>query len=70
MKITPGRLAVLISNEDAASLRMFVGKDQEGKKYVELTGENDREIEIDKDGFGVFEVGPGSLCAWADKDSL
>lgn len=63
----PGSLAVVISTGDMNSLVMNVGKDQAGKIYVDLTGENPNEITIDKDGNGKFEVGPGTLCAWAEK---
>ena len=63
----PGSLAVVISTGDMTSLRMDVGEDQAGKVYVELTGENENEVTIDEDGFGEFEVGPGTLCCWAEK---
>ncbi len=63
----PGSLAVVVSTGDMATLAMEVGKDQAGKTYVELTGENDNEIIIDENGFGAFEVGPGSLSCWAEK---
>lgn len=49
------------------SLRMKVGEDQAGKVYVELTGDNANEIIIDDEGFGDFEVGPGTICCWAEK---
>lgn len=60
-------LAVLISTGDAKTLPMNVGEEHAGKVYVELTGDNEKEIEIDKKGIGQFEVGPGTLTAWAEK---
>lgn len=63
----PGSLAVVISTADMATLPMSVGKDQVGKIYVELTGESESEIEIDENGIGAFEVGPGSLACWVEK---
>lgn len=60
-------LAVLISTGDAETLPMYIGEEHTGKVYVELTGDNKREIEIDEKGFGQFEVGPGTLTAWAEK---
>ena len=63
----PGGLAVVISSGDMNSLRMKVGEDQAGKVYVELTGDNANEIIIDDEGFGDFEVGPGTICCWAEK---
>lgn len=63
----PGSLAVLISTGEAKTLTMNVGDDQAGKIYVELTGDNDGEVEIDEAGNGNFEVGPGTMTAWAEK---
>ena len=70
----PGRLAVLVSTGDMATLSMFVGEDQAGKVYVELTGENDNEIIIDENGYGNFEateitVSAENTACWAEKDS-
>jgi len=63
----PGSLAVVVSTGEMATLSMFVGEDQAGKTYIERTGENENEIEIDENGFGNFEVGPGTLTCWTEK---
>lgn len=63
----PGRLAVVISTGDMKTISMNVGKDQAGKHYVDLTGGNQNGIVIDEEGNGNFEVGPGTLSAWAEK---
>lgn len=63
----PGSLAVLISTGDAKTMRMQVGEENAGKIFVELTGDNPKEIEIEEDGSGNFEVGPGTITAWAEK---
>ena len=63
----PGSLAVLVSTGDKGILPMYVGEDQAGKIYTELTNDNQHEIEIDEKGFGDFEVGPGTLTCWAEK---
>lgn len=63
----PGSLAVVVSTGDMNSLRMSVGEDQAGKIYVEITGDNENEIQIDDEGFGEFEVGPGTLSCWVEK---
>lgn len=63
----PGSLAVVISTGDAQTLTMNVGVDQVGKTYVDLTGGNQNEIIIDEEGNGDFEVGPGTLAAWGEK---
>jgi alpha-amylase len=63
----PGSLAVLISTGDAQMMRMQVGEENAGKIFVELTGDNPKEIEIEEDGSAEFEVGPGTMTAWAEK---
>ena len=63
----PGSLAVVVSTGDMATLPMCVGEDQAGKIYIELTGNNENEVEIDENGYGNFEVGPGTLTCWAEK---
>ena len=52
----PGELVVLISTGDAKTMRMLVGEEQAGKIFVELTGANPKEIEIEEDGYANFEV--------------
>ncbi|MDO5017769.1 MAG: alpha-amylase [Lagierella massiliensis] len=64
----PKKLAVLISTGDMNSLKMFVGKEEAGKTYKEYTGDNTNEIVIDDEGFGEFEVGPGTITCWSEKD--
>lgn len=63
----PGSLAVLISTGDAKTMRMQVGEENAGKIFIELTGDNPKEIEIMEDGSADFEVGPGTMTAWAEK---
>lgn len=63
----PGSLAVVISTGDINTLQMNVGQEKVGKIYVELTGNNTNEIQIDEDGNGAFEVGAGTLTCWAEK---
>lgn len=63
----PGKLAVVISTGDSKTLRMFVGEDQAGKEYSDLTNGNTNKIVIDEEGYGNFEVGPGTLAAWGGK---
>lgn len=60
------KLAVVISIGDMARLKMYVGKEEAGKKYTDKTLGNKNEIIIDNDGYGEFEVGPGTLSAWSE----
>ena len=62
-------LAVLISIKDMAEKQMFVGEDEAGATYVDLSGKNE-DIIIDEDGNGLFTVGPGQVTYWVNKESL
>lgn len=62
-------LAVLISIGDMAEKQMFVGKEEAGKTYIDLSGKNKNEVTIDEDGNGMFNVGPGSVSYWAAKEN-
>lgn len=62
-------LAVLISIGDMAEKQMFVGEEEAGKVYIDLSGNNKNQVTIDEDGNGIFEVGPGSVSYWAEKEN-
>ncbi|MDU6063505.1 MAG: alpha-amylase [Anaerococcus sp.] len=62
-------LAVLISIGDMAEKQMFVGKEEAGKTYIDLSGKNKNQVTIDEDGNGIFNVGPGSVSYWAAKEN-
>ncbi|WP_236784723.1 alpha-amylase [Anaerococcus ihuae] len=62
-------LAVLISIGDMAEKQMFVGKEEAGKVYIDLSGKNKNQVTIDEDGNGMFNVGPGSVSYWAAKEN-
>ena len=62
-------LAVLISIGDMAEKQMFVGEEEAGKTYIDLSGKNKNQVTIDEDGNGIFNVGPGSVSYWAAKEN-
>ncbi|WP_049690559.1 alpha-amylase [Anaerococcus jeddahensis] len=62
-------LAVLISIGDMAEKQMFVGEEEAGKVYIDLSGNNKNQVTIDEDGNGMFNVGPGSVSYWAAKEN-
>lgn len=62
-------LAVLISIGDMAEKQMFVGEEEAGKTYIDLSGNNKNEVTIDENGNGIFNVGPGSVSYWAAKEN-
>lgn len=59
-------LAVLISTGDIDEERMFVGRDEAGKVYMDRSGRNE-DIIIDDEGFGLFTVAPGSVTYWTER---
>ncbi|EPE63244.1 alpha-amylase [Exiguobacterium sp. S17] len=60
--------AVIISNDEEAEKRMYVGEHRAGEKWVDLTQTIDEIVEIDEDGKGVFKVAAGSISVWALPD--
>ncbi|EGC83491.1 alpha-amylase [Anaerococcus hydrogenalis] len=62
-------LAVLISIGDMAEKQMFVGEEEAGKVYIDLSGNNKNQVTIDEDGNGIFNVGPGSVSYWAAEEN-
>lgn len=60
------KCAVVISNGDMDTIRMFVGDDEAGKIYADYTGNNEEKVNIDDEGFGNFMVGPGSISVWVE----
>lgn len=62
----PQKSAVIISIGNMATIRMFVGLEEVGKVYSDYTGNNENNISIDEEGYGAFEVGPGSLSVWIE----
>lgn len=62
-------LAVLISIGDMAEKQMFVGEEEAGKTYIDLSGNNKNQVTIDEDGNGIFNVGPGSVSYWVAKEN-
>ncbi len=63
----PNKCAVVISIGDKDTIRMFVGKEEEGKTYYDYTSNNKGQVTIDKDGFGNFLVSPGSISVWLEE---
>lgn len=64
----PGRMAVVMTNGDMATLSMFVGQDQKGKVYYDKLNNNDAEIVIRDDGWGDFYVSPGKVSVWIARE--
>lgn len=63
----PNKCVVIISIGDMDTKRMFVGKKEHEKTYVDYMGNNEGKVVIDNEGFGEFMVGPGSISAWIEE---
>lgn len=66
----PKKLAVVISNGQMGTLKMFVGESESEKTFIDYLGNNDAEIIIDCEGYGEFFVSPGSISAWVEKEKI
>ena len=62
----PHKSATVISTGDMATIKMFVGEEEAGKEYSDYTENNENNIKIDDEGFGEFQVGPGSISVWIE----
>lgn len=64
-------LAVLLNNSDEEGYkRMFMGPQFAGQSFFEALGNSERCVEIDPDGFGVFQVDGRSASVWVQKNAL
>lgn len=57
-------LAVIMSDKYDGIKRMYVGKENAGKKYIDALAHREEEIIIDEEGFGVFPVNGGSTSVY------
>lgn len=60
-------LAMLLSNGDDGTKRMFVGAERRGEVWHEITGSIADEIPIGDDGEAEFRVHGGKLAVWVKK---
>lgn len=65
----PAGCAVVLSNAEMGEKRMFVGEVHAGEKWTDIMGWESKEVEIGKDGFGMFTVGGCSVSVWASADA-
>jgi len=59
--------AVLLSNGDEGFKSMEIGKKFSGKTFVDCLGKRSEEVVINGDGWGEFQVSPGSVSVWIEK---
>ena len=57
-------LAVIISDKNDGSKRMYVGRDLEGSLFIDALDNRKDEVYIDGEGFGVFPVSGGTVSVF------
>ena len=57
-------LAVIISDKNDGSKRMYVGRDLEGSLFIDALDNRKDEVYIDEDGFGNFPVSGGTVSVY------
>ena len=57
-------LAVIMTNGNYAEKKMYIGKNHVGEKFIDALGNNQEEIIIDSEGFGIFKANPKSVSIW------
>jgi alpha-amylase len=60
--------AVIISNADANTKNMELGKKYAGKIFIDALRKQEEEITISSEGWAEFKVLPGSVSVWVDKE--
>ena len=65
----PHQLITLMSTKDDYSLAMFVGKEHQGKVYVDVFGDHDARVEIDSEGFGNFHVRSKGVAVYLEENT-
>ena len=60
-------LAVLISNNEYAEKRMYIGKKFANKTFIDVVGNVQDEVIIDEEGIGNFKVNGKSVSIWINK---
>ena len=58
-------IAVLISNDQAASKSMLVGPEWAGREFSDYLGNSSQIVTIDDQGWGEFPVEEGSVSVWS-----
>lgn len=59
--------AVILSNGDAGSKKMEMGRQHAGKTMVDMLQKQNQQVVIDEEGYGEFFCNPGSVSVWIFK---
>jgi alpha-amylase len=61
-------LAVVLTNRKGDAKAMDVGMQHAGETWIDVLGNESREVVIDEEGYGVFSCKDGSLSIWTLKE--
>ena len=61
-------LVFLMSNDEAGSKKMSLGKEHKGEVWHEITGSIQDEVTLDEEGNGEFSVAARNLAVWVKKE--
>ena len=61
-------IAVLISNNSYTEKKMYIGKNFEGKKFIDILNGIKDEVIIDSEGNGLFKVNEKSVSIWVIRE--
>ena len=57
-------MAVVLSNGEGGSKRMYMGKNYAGRSFFDIIGKCPEEVVIDEEGWGTFRTEGGSVAVW------
>ncbi len=62
----PKKSATVLSNKDGGSIRMFLGENYAGQKFIDKLGREDKEVTVQDDGFGEFSTPGVGVSVWIE----
>jgi alpha-amylase len=62
-------LAVLVTDRSGGSKRMYVGTENRGETWVDVTGGIKEAVTIESSGWATFRVNPGSVSVWLNRST-
>jgi alpha-amylase len=66
----PTKAAIVLSNKEGGSIRMFIGEDYAGKIFIDQTEGEENHVTIQNDGFGEFSTPSAGLSVWISEEDV
>ena len=66
---TDSGLAVVLSNGEGGTKRMFMGEEYAGMDFYDIIGKCPGKVTIGEDGWADFRTDGGSVAVWARKEA-